>query len=111
MFTKIRKLAAVLAATVVSFGAAGAFPMNAKAQNPLVQTNFSPDPAPVVFGDELWVFTGCDRQGNNDNYYMVVRVGDSLADIAEETGISIKKLARVQQGTEKARHHDEHLFS
>ena len=24
-----------------------------------------------MFGDELWVFTGCDRQGNNDNYYMV----------------------------------------
>ncbi|WP_296691998.1 family 43 glycosylhydrolase [Ruminococcus sp.] len=40
------------------------------AENPIVQTSFTPDPAPVVFGDELYVFTGCDRQGNNDFYYM-----------------------------------------
>ena len=40
------------------------------AENPIVQTSFTPDPAPVVFGDELYVFTGCDREGNNDFYYM-----------------------------------------
>ena len=45
--------------------------MQVAAANPLVQTNFSPDPAPVVFGDELWVFTGCDKDARNDNYYMV----------------------------------------
>ena len=44
--------------------------LDVSAQNPIVQTAFSPDPAPVVFGDELWVFTGCDRDGNNDFYYM-----------------------------------------
>ena len=44
--------------------------LDASAQNPIVQTAFAPDPAPVVFGDELWVFTGCDRDGKNDNYYM-----------------------------------------
>jgi len=33
----------------------------------------------------------------NDNYYVVVRVGDSLADIADETGISIRKLARYNE--------------
>ncbi len=40
------------------------------ANNPICQTSFSPDPAPVVFGDELYVYTGMDRDGNNDNYYM-----------------------------------------
>lgn len=33
----------------------------------------------------------------NDNYYVVVRPGDSLADIADETGISIRKLARYNE--------------
>lgn len=47
-----------------------AAPAVSHAENPIVQTSFTPDPAPVVFDDELWVFTGCDRQGNNDFYYM-----------------------------------------
>ncbi|MBP0966862.1 MAG: family 43 glycosylhydrolase, partial [Oscillospiraceae bacterium] len=41
------------------------------ANNPICSTAFAPDPAPVVFGDELWVFTGCDKDARNDNYYMV----------------------------------------
>lgn len=44
--------------------------LHASAQNPLIQTSFTPDPAPVVFGDELYVFTGRDRDGKNDFYYM-----------------------------------------
>lgn len=44
--------------------------LDVTAQNPFVQTSFTPDPAPVVFGDELYVFTGCDREGENDFYYM-----------------------------------------
>ena len=38
-------------------------PVSVHAQNPIVQTSFTPDPAPVVFGDELYVFSGCDRDG------------------------------------------------
>ena len=41
-----------------------------KAENPIAQTAFTPDPAPVVFGDTLYVYTGRDREGNNDFYYM-----------------------------------------
>ncbi len=41
------------------------------ADNPIIQTSFTPDPAPVVFGDELYVFTGCDREGDNDFYKMI----------------------------------------
>ena len=40
------------------------------ADNPIIQTSFTPDPAPVVFGDELYVYTGCDKDGNNGNYTM-----------------------------------------
>lgn len=45
--------------------------LDASAQNPIVQTSFTPDPAPVVFGDELWVFTGCDKDAANSNYTMI----------------------------------------
>lgn len=45
-------------------------PGTAKAENPLFQTSFTPDPAPVVFGDELYVFTGNDKEGSTDFYHM-----------------------------------------
>ena len=45
--------------------------LDASAHNPIVQTSFTPDPAPVVFGDELWVFTGCDKDAANSNYTMI----------------------------------------
>ena len=68
---KYRKMSAVL--SVLMFGSL-LVPYNSvmtvQAANPIVQTSFTPDPAPVVFGDELYVFTGRDREGNNDFYYM-----------------------------------------
>ena len=33
-----------------------------QAQNPIVQTCFSTDPAPMVAGDRLYVFTGHDEE-------------------------------------------------
>jgi len=63
------KAAALLTAAVSVCGLVCSMPMTASAQNPIVQTSFTPDPAPVVFGDELYVFTGCDRDGA-DYYYM-----------------------------------------
>lgn len=44
-------------------------------------------------------FTGERHQIHkyNDNYYVVIRAGDSLADIADETGISVKKLVRYNE--------------
>lgn len=38
-------------------------PLLAEAQNPIAQTYFSTDPAPVVHGDRLYVFTGHDEEG------------------------------------------------
>ena len=62
--------AALCAAVVTAITALSAMPIIGHAENPIVQTSFTPDPAPVVFGDELYVFTGCDRNGENDFYKM-----------------------------------------
>ena len=37
---------------------------NAMAENPLIQTYYSPDPAPVVFGDTLCTYSGNDEGGS-----------------------------------------------
>jgi len=42
---------------------------SASAQNPVVQTCFSTDPAPMVSGDRLYVFTGHDED-NADFFWM-----------------------------------------
>ena len=67
-----KKLACCLAgiAGLCAVSMAQSAPLTTHAENPIIQTAFAPDPAPVVFGDELWVYTGRDRDGNNDNYYM-----------------------------------------
>ena len=64
-YLKAAAVALVSAATLCIAG-----PAVSHAENPIVQTSFTPDPAPVVFGDELWVYTGCDRDGQNGNYIM-----------------------------------------
>ena len=61
---------AITAAALTAVTLCASAPAVTQAENPIVQTSFTPDPAPVVFGDELYVFTGCDREGNNDFYYM-----------------------------------------
>ena len=40
------------------------FASNAFAENPIIQTYYSPDPAPVVFGDTVCVYTGNDEGGS-----------------------------------------------
>ncbi len=44
-------------------------PMGAMAQNPIVQTCFTTDPAPMVSGDRLYVYTGHDED-NADFFWM-----------------------------------------
>ncbi len=65
-----KTFSAVTAAALAAVTLCTSAPVPAQAENPIVQTSFTPDPAPVVFGDELYVFTGCDREGDNDFYYM-----------------------------------------
>lgn len=33
------------------------------AQNPVIQTQFTPDPAPMIYKNRLYVFTGDDQPG------------------------------------------------
>ncbi|MDE6650505.1 MAG: family 43 glycosylhydrolase [Muribaculaceae bacterium] len=41
------------------------------AQNPICQTRFTPDPAPLVVGDTLYLYTGCDDiSADPDNFVM-----------------------------------------
>lgn len=47
------------AAVLAAFAAPSAF-----ADNPIIQTYYSPDPAPVVFGDTVCVYTGNDEGGS-----------------------------------------------
>ena len=61
---------AVTAAALTAVTLCASAPVVTQADNPIVQTSFTPDPAPVVFGDELYVFTGCDRDGSNEFYTM-----------------------------------------
>ena len=66
---KRNRIIAALTAITTACTLTAQLPLSVQAANPIVQTSFTPDPAPVVFGDELWVFTGCDADGA-DNYVM-----------------------------------------
>ena len=46
----------LFATSALAMMAVGSF-----AQNPIVQTCYTSDPAPVVFGDRLYVYTGHDE--------------------------------------------------
>ncbi|WP_049963000.1 family 43 glycosylhydrolase [Ruminococcus sp. HUN007] len=68
---KMKKLVLYASSVLMAAGVmAGSSALNVSADNPICQTAFTPDPAPVVFGDRLYVYTGRDRDGNNDFYYM-----------------------------------------
>ena len=46
---------------VLSIALGLGFAVSAFAENPIIQTYYSPDPAPVVFGDTVCVYTGNDE--------------------------------------------------
>ena len=64
MFKKIFLLA--ILSNILPFGKAW---LGSYAQNPIAQTCFSTDPAPMVSGDRLYVFTGHDEE-NADFFWM-----------------------------------------
>ena len=41
-----------------------------KAQNPIISTVFTPDPAPFVYGDKVYLFTDHDEDGRNRDFNM-----------------------------------------
>lgn len=64
--------------------AAMAMPFLGKAQNPIVQTWFTSDPAPLVDGDRLYVYTGHDEDGA-DFFWMYEWRAYSTADMVNWT--------------------------
>ena len=45
-------------------------PVLASAQNPIISTVFTPDPAPFVYGDKVYLFTDHDEDGRNRDFNM-----------------------------------------
>lgn len=39
-------------------------PLNIQAQNPIIQTIYTADPAPMVYDDTVWLYTGHDEDGS-----------------------------------------------
>jgi arabinoxylan arabinofuranohydrolase len=50
--------------------AAGILYLNASSQNPIIQTIFTADPAPMVYNDTLWVYTTHDEQTTSNFFTM-----------------------------------------
>lgn len=61
-YAMLKKIAAITILVLLS-------PFLSKAQNPIVQTHFSPDPAPMVHNGTLYAYVGDDIPGF-DFYYM-----------------------------------------
>ena len=49
----------------------GLFSMVLSAQNPIVQTHYTADPAPMVYGDTLYLYVGCDEKDAPRNAYLM----------------------------------------
>lgn len=65
----LRKCMALLVAAATIMPEFLCFPQTAKADNPIVQTNFTTDPAPMVYNNVFYIYTGHDKDGA-DNYVM-----------------------------------------
>ncbi len=65
---KIRKLNATTC-LLLSLGIVILFPIEAHADNPIVQTNYTADPAPMVHEGKLFVYTSHDEDVTVDNFY------------------------------------------
>src|SRR5690606_20104368 len=58
---KMKKINRILTLSVVVMGIAG---IVANAQNPIIQTNYTADPAPMVYNDKLYLYTSHDEDGS-----------------------------------------------
>ncbi|RXK85498.1 glycoside hydrolase family 43 protein [Filimonas effusa] len=69
---------------ILKTAAACCLPVMLHAQNPVVQTNYTPDPAPMVWKDSVYVYTGDDLPGF-PFYYMTKWRVYSSADMVNWT--------------------------
>ena len=56
---------------VLSALSLGLFFMDLSAQNPIVQTHYTADPAPMVYRDTLYLYVGCDEKDAPRNAYLM----------------------------------------
>jgi hypothetical protein len=58
-----------MALSALSLGIVTMLPAQSLADNPIVQTNYTADPAPVVYGDTLYLYTSHDEDVTVDDFY------------------------------------------
>src|SRR5690606_850176 len=77
------------------------FILSATAQNPIIQTSYTPDPAPLIYNDTMYVYTGDDIPGT-DFYYMtkwrVFRRQIWLIGLTMECRLSLNRLNGHETG-------------
>ena len=59
----------------ILFSMAGLCALSIQAQNPIIQTHYTADPAPMVYNDTLYLYVGC---GHNAFPVMGSSIGISL---------------------------------
>jgi hypothetical protein len=58
-----------IAVSALSFGVVAVVPSLARADNPIVQTSYTADPAPMVYEGRLYLYTSHDEDVTKDNFY------------------------------------------
>jgi len=58
-----------IALPIVLFGIVAVLPSPARADNPIVQTSYTADPAPMVYQDRLYLYTSHDEDVTVSNFY------------------------------------------
>ncbi|HEU5077378.1 MAG TPA: glycoside hydrolase family 43 protein [Polyangiaceae bacterium] len=53
-------------------GAVSMLPSRARADNPIIQTNYTADPAPMVHEGRLYLYTSHDEDVTRDNFYTMI---------------------------------------
>ncbi|MGK3993104.1 glycoside hydrolase family 43 protein [Sorangium sp. So ce1024] len=70
MATSSTSIQRMLLGATLSLCGVTAFPSTSLADNPIVQTIYTPDPAPMVFGDTVYLYTGHDEDSATDWFTM-----------------------------------------
>ena len=58
-----------MALSAMALAIAGAIPSPARADNPIVQTSYTADPAPMVYDGRLYLYTSHDEDVTVNNFY------------------------------------------
>ncbi len=66
----INKLGRSLGATLLALSLNAIMPSQADAQNPIIKDHFTPDPAPFVYKNKVYLFTDHDEDKPNDYFHM-----------------------------------------